>query len=185
VVTPTGKRTPLAGKHETVVGGVPPVAEAGPYVAFAGCPDGESSVTGAGQIALGDTNNCVGCPGLPPHPGSTKRPEARPARAIRILRREREEKRTGALTHYDPFAKRVKVATSRSDRGSVQLIAVWPASPAVPPRRYRRGHPGSTMSRTGHSTVRAPTSRRQPACCDNHPHTQIGRPFRRRRADAP
>ena len=99
---------PFAGEQDTVVGGVPPVAMALPYETAVGCPDGDSTDTGAGQEAFGPTYTRVGCPGDALHPSISTMPAAT-ASAVGIRRRVRDVRRTGALTHYDPFTKRVKM----------------------------------------------------------------------------
>ena len=108
VVTPIGNMAPFAGEQDTVVGGVPPVAIALPYETAVGCPDGDSSDTGAGQEALGPTYTRVGCPGDALHPSISTIPGAT-ASAVGISRRAQDVRRTGALTHYGPSAKRVKM----------------------------------------------------------------------------
>ena len=53
VVEPIGNRLPLAGEQVTVVGGVPPITDAGAYDTATGCPAGELIVRGAGHTSVG------------------------------------------------------------------------------------------------------------------------------------
>jgi hypothetical protein len=110
VVTPIGNIAPLAGEQDTVVGGVPPVAVAALYEIASDSPDSDGTVIGAGQNALGDSNNCVGRNGVSLHPCSKIMAWATPASTARILEVEREVRRTAALPDYDPSSTRVKMA---------------------------------------------------------------------------
>jgi hypothetical protein len=65
-VDPSGNVAPVAGEHDTLVGGAPPVTVGDPYDTVIGWPVGDCIDTGAGHSMVGAPGTGVGGTGEPP-----------------------------------------------------------------------------------------------------------------------